>query len=77
MLPLMLSVIEDFRDHQFVVAAAPALPETFYKEITGRNCFVVADQTHELPPGFIGGQDLPRARPRPWCERLERARRPG
>ncbi len=51
MLPLMLSVSDEFKDHQFVIAAAPSLPESFYKELIGdRNVSVslVFNQTYEL-----------------------------
>ncbi len=48
-LPLMLSVVDEFKDHQFVIAAAPSVPEAFYKEIAaGKKASLVFNQTHEL-----------------------------
>ncbi len=48
-LPLMLSVIDEFKDHQFIIAGAPSVPEAFYKEIIGnKNVSIVFNQTHEL-----------------------------
>lgn len=37
MLPLMLSVRNQFPDYQFVIGAAPSLEESFYKDITGNS----------------------------------------
>lgn len=34
-LPLMLSVVKDFPDYQFVVAPAPSLPESLYRGMIG------------------------------------------
>lgn len=34
-LPVMLSVVRDFPDYQFVIAAAPSLPESLYLEMMG------------------------------------------
>ena len=35
MLPIMLKAAERFPDHRFVIAAAPSLPEEFYRSIIG------------------------------------------
>jgi lipid-A-disaccharide synthase len=35
MLPIMLKAAERYPDHRFVIAAAPSLPEEFYREIIG------------------------------------------
>ncbi len=49
MLPLMLSVVDDFPEHQFVIAAAPSLPKDFFSEIIGKNkVSVVTGQTYSL-----------------------------
>jgi len=49
MLPLMLSVTNELKDHQFVIAGAPSLPASFYKEMTGdKNASLVLSQTYEL-----------------------------
>lgn len=48
-LPLMLSVISKFPDYQFVLAAAPSLPDYFYKEIIGTHpVSIVENQTYQL-----------------------------
>jgi lipid-A-disaccharide synthase len=49
MLPHMTSVINDFPDHQFVIAAAPSLPTDYYKSmIRNANIKIVTNQTYEL-----------------------------
>jgi lipid-A-disaccharide synthase len=49
MLPLMLSIINHFPDHEFVIAAAPSVPEDYYKSITSDSSIkVVINQTYEL-----------------------------
>ncbi|CAN5459890.1 lipid-A-disaccharide synthase [soil metagenome] len=49
MLPLMLSVVESFPDFQFVIAAAPSVPEKFLSEIIGnKKVGVVSGQTYSL-----------------------------
>ncbi len=35
-LPLMLSIVKDFPNHQFVIAAAPGLDESYYEQFTGQ-----------------------------------------
>jgi lipid-A-disaccharide synthase len=48
-LPLMLSVVNDFNDFQFVVAAAPSLPEDFYDQFKiPQKVSVVTGQTYAL-----------------------------
>ncbi|MBK6640017.1 MAG: lipid-A-disaccharide synthase [Bacteroidetes bacterium] len=49
MLPLMLSVRNQFPDYQFVIGAAPSLEESFYKDITGNSDIsIVFGQTYPL-----------------------------
>lgn len=49
MLPVMLSVADDFPDYQFVVAGAPSIPEEFYKSVTGNASLnIVYGATHDL-----------------------------
>ncbi|WP_421920236.1 lipid-A-disaccharide synthase [Marinifilum sp.] len=48
-LPVMLGVVKDFPDHQFVVAAAPSVTEDFYAQVVGnRNVKFVYGQTYDL-----------------------------
>jgi lipid-A-disaccharide synthase len=45
----MLSVINDFPEHQFVIAGVGAIPETFYQHIIGQQPIkIIFGQTHEL-----------------------------
>jgi len=49
MLNIMLSQIESFPDHQFVVAAAPSIDDSFYQEIIGtKKVSIIKDKTHRL-----------------------------
>ncbi|MBE0640005.1 MAG: lipid-A-disaccharide synthase [Bacteroidales bacterium] len=49
MLPVMLSVKNDFPDYQFVVAGASAILEDFYKAfITDHSVRIIFNQTHDL-----------------------------
>jgi len=49
MLPLMLSVIDEFPDHQFVVAAAPSVSREYLTSISGkRNFQIISGQTYTL-----------------------------
>ncbi len=49
MLPLMLSVRKEFPSYQFVVAAAPSQPESFYHELAHAKDFsVISGSTYEL-----------------------------
>lgn len=49
MLPLMLSVKNDFPDHQFVVGAAPSVHYSFYdKLIKNNDVKIVTGQTYDL-----------------------------
>ena len=48
-LPIMLEVINDFPDHQFVVAAVSSIEENFYRSIIGnKNCELIFDKTYSL-----------------------------
>ena len=52
MLDVMLSVVADFPDYQFVIAGAPSIPLSFYKKILqnidSQQIKVVTGQTHDL-----------------------------
>lgn len=49
MLEVMLSVKEEFKDMQFVVAGAPSIPETFYKDLLGAmDVAIVYNKTYDL-----------------------------
>ena len=49
MLPVMLSLIEKFPDHQFVVAGAPSQPRAFYEAIVGNaRVEIWMNRTYEL-----------------------------
>jgi lipid-A-disaccharide synthase len=49
MLPLMLSVVQEFPDHQFIVAGVNSVEENFYHAIIGRrNCRLLFNQTYSL-----------------------------
>lgn len=49
LLPVMLSVIEDFPEHQFVVAAAPTFLAAYYQQFIGaKNVKLVFGQTYDL-----------------------------
>jgi lipid-A-disaccharide synthase len=49
MLPLMLSVADDFPNHRFVVAAAPSVEPEFYNRFTaGREVKLVFGKTYDL-----------------------------
>ena len=48
-LKIMLKIIPDFPDHQFVIAAAPSLSKDFYEKITGSSSVkIVYRQMHSL-----------------------------
>ena len=49
MLTLMLSVVEDFPDYQFVIAGAPSQEYSFYEQfLKGKNIKFVANKTYDL-----------------------------
>ncbi len=49
MLPVMLQMPEQFPDHQFVIAAAPSLPEQVYADAIGnKNVKIVSGRMHDL-----------------------------
>ena len=49
MLPLMLSVVIDFPDYQFIIGGAPSVDASFYDALlTGTNVKVVYGQTYNL-----------------------------
>jgi lipid-A-disaccharide synthase len=49
MLPLMLSIKNEFPDYQFVVGAAPSVHEGFYEKLTkNKDVKIVVDQTYDL-----------------------------
>ncbi len=48
-LPVMLQMPEQFPDHQFVIAAAPSLPEQVYADAIGnKNVKIVSGRMHDL-----------------------------
>jgi lipid-A-disaccharide synthase len=48
-LPLMLSVVKDYPDFQFIVAGAPSMEESFYREVAaGADMNIVFGQTYDL-----------------------------
>lgn len=48
-LPIMLSVVKDFPDYQFVVAGAPSLEEEFYREVAaGKDMKIVFGKTYDV-----------------------------
>ena len=48
-LPLMISVIDNFPEYQFIIAAAPSQPLSFYNELIGnKNLSIISDETYEL-----------------------------
>lgn len=49
MLSLMLSIVEDFKDYEFVIAGAPSLDEEFYAPfLENPNVGFVANKTYDL-----------------------------
>lgn len=49
MLPLMLSVTDDFPEYQFVIAAAPSIPSDFLQAVAGnKSVAIVSGQTYSL-----------------------------
>ena len=49
MLPVMLSIKNDFKDFRFVIAAAPSVPKEFYENFTsGNDIEIVYGQTYDL-----------------------------
>lgn len=49
MLSVMLSVIDDFPDYQFVIAGAPSQQYSFYSAfLTSKNCHFISNKTYDL-----------------------------
>lgn len=49
MLPVMSGVINDFKEYQFIIGAAPSVPESFYKKIIeGTDAKIVFNQSYDL-----------------------------
>ncbi len=49
MLPEMLNVVIKFPDYKFIIAGAPSVDESFYKQFTtGKNASIVFGQTYSL-----------------------------
>lgn len=49
MLSIMLSVVDDFPDYQFVIAGAPSQEYSFYEQfLNGKNIKFVANKTYDL-----------------------------
>jgi lipid-A-disaccharide synthase len=48
-LPIMLSIVNQFKDYQFVIAGAPSQDESFYNDLTkGYNVPVIYSKTYDL-----------------------------
>lgn len=48
-LPVMLSIIDDFPEYQFVVAGAPSQDQSFYNSIIGnKNAILIQNQTYKI-----------------------------
>lgn len=48
-LPIMLSVVKHYPNHQFVIAGAPSLGEEYYKQfISDKNVSIVYNKTYDL-----------------------------
>lgn len=49
MLTIMLSIVEDFPEYQFVIAGAPSQESSFYQQfINKKNVFLVMNRTYDL-----------------------------
>jgi len=49
MLHIMLTQVAHFPDYQFIVAGAPSIPDSFYKDLVGNNPVkIIPNKTHEL-----------------------------
>ncbi|MDP2454314.1 MULTISPECIES: lipid-A-disaccharide synthase [unclassified Kaistella] len=48
MLELMLSVRQQFKEYQFVIAGAPSLPKEFYQKYVDDNVHFVSNKTYDL-----------------------------
>ena len=48
MLELMLSVRNDFKDYQFVIAGAPSLDKNFYEQFVDADVHFVSNRTYDL-----------------------------
>lgn len=49
MLSVMLSVVDDFPDYQFVIAGAPSQEYSFYSSfLTAKNCHFISNKTYDL-----------------------------
>jgi lipid-A-disaccharide synthase len=49
MLSVMLSVVDDFPDYQFVIAGAPSQDYSFYSSfLTAKNCHFISNKTYDL-----------------------------
>jgi lipid-A-disaccharide synthase len=49
MLSVMLSIIDDFPDYQFVIAGAPSQQYSFYSAfLTSKNCHFISNKTYDL-----------------------------
>ncbi len=48
-LPIMLQVVDAFPEYQFIIAAAPSIPEAFYTQFSqGKNVLTLYNQTYAL-----------------------------
>lgn len=48
-LPIMMQLLEDFKNYQFIIAGAPSIEHSFYRQITGNTYIpIVSNKTHAL-----------------------------
>ena len=48
MLPLMLKASESFKEYQVIIAGAPSVPETFYRQFQIGKAILILNQTYEI-----------------------------
>ena len=49
MLPIMIEMVEVFKDYQFVIAGAPSIPTEFYRALTkDSNIPISTNKTYDL-----------------------------
>ena len=50
MLSIMLSVVDQFSEYQFVIAGAPSQPLSFYQPFLNKNIAIIENKTYDLLP---------------------------
>jgi len=48
MLSIMLSIVEEFPEYQFVIAGAPSQPLSFYNQFINKNIAIIENKTYDL-----------------------------